>query len=115
MVGLNNENGPGTTNPGTADHRILTCADGTTINEHANTPRRHSSAPARMVIDMAALREALDCGFLAAVAIDLDKKDQARGWLDQGKVPAAMAFPAGSREAFGLAIVYGALIEAAAP
>jgi hypothetical protein len=63
---------------------------------------------------MAALRDALDYGLQAVIALDTGDKDHARGWLDRGATPAAKAFPAGSREAFGLALVYGALLEEAA-
>ena len=63
---------------------------------------------------MAALREAWEDGYEAIIAIDVGEKDHARAWLHKGSVPAAAAFPAGSREAFGLALVFGALLEAAA-
>jgi len=63
---------------------------------------------------MAALREAFDYGLQAIIAIDIGDQDHARGWLHRGLPPAAKAFPAGSKEAYGLALVYGALLEEAA-
>ena len=63
---------------------------------------------------MKALIAALDDSLQAAIALDLGEKEHARGWLDRGATPAAAAFPPGSREAFGLALVYGALLEEAA-
>lgn len=65
-------------------------------------------------MNMAALREAWECGYEAIIAIDTGHKDHARTWLDKGLVPSAAAFPAGTPEWFGLALVYGALLEAAA-
>ena len=64
--------------------------------------------------DMAALADALGCGLEAANAIQADDRDAARRWLAQGLGPSAKAFPPGSRESFGLALVYGALLEEAA-
>lgn len=64
--------------------------------------------------DLAALREALECGFIAVVHIEAGEPDKARTWLDHGTAPAGRAFPAASRESFALTIVYGAITEAAA-
>lgn len=63
---------------------------------------------------MAALREALDAALQALIAIDVGDKDHARGWLAKGLEPSTRAFPVASPEWFGLALVYGALTEAAA-
>lgn len=63
---------------------------------------------------MAALREALDYALQAVIAIDLGDKGHARSWLGKGLEPSTRAFPPASREWFGLALVYGALLEAAA-
>ena len=64
--------------------------------------------------DLPALREALECGFLAVVHIEAGEPDKARTWLDHGTAPAGRAFPAASRESFALTIVYGAILEEAA-
>jgi hypothetical protein len=63
---------------------------------------------------MAALTDALDYGYQAAIAIRVGRKDRARKWLDDGLEPSVRAFPSGSPEWFGLALVYGALIKEAA-
>ena len=64
--------------------------------------------------DRPALREALECGFVALVHIEAGENDKARTWLTHGADPAARAFPPASREGFALAIVYGAITEEAA-
>ena len=63
---------------------------------------------------MAALREAWECGYEAIIAIDTGQKDRARTWLAKGLEPSARAFPPATPEWFGLALVYGALLEEAA-
>jgi hypothetical protein len=64
--------------------------------------------------NLPALREALECGFIAVVHIEAGEPDKARTWLDHGTIPAGRAFPPASRESFALTIVYGAITEAAA-
>jgi hypothetical protein len=115
MVVLNDESGPALT------RRTANSADlihsrlgGTTIDEYANTPRRHSRRPGPAVTDYAALREALDCAHQAAIAVDLGDKAHARDWLAKGAVPAARAFPERPDVSFGLALVFGVILEDAA-
>jgi hypothetical protein len=64
--------------------------------------------------NLPALREALECGFIACAHVEADEKDKAREWLNHGADPAARAFPPSSRESFALAIVYGVILEEAA-
>ena len=61
-----------------------------------------------------ALREALECGFVALAHIEAGENTKARGWLTHGADPAGRAFPAATRESCALAIGYGAIIEEAA-
>ena len=63
--------------------------------------------------DLAALREALECAFIAVVHVEAHEFEKARTWLDHGDAPAAKAFPLRSRESYALAIVRGAITEAA--
>jgi hypothetical protein len=67
-----------------------------------------------MIADLPALREALECGFIAVVHVEAGEHDKARTWLAHGTDPASRAFPAASREAYALTIVYGAILEEAA-
>ena len=64
--------------------------------------------------DLPALRETLECGFVAVAHIEAGENDKARTWLDHGAGPAARAFPPVSRESYALTIVLGAITEAAA-
>jgi hypothetical protein len=67
-----------------------------------------------VVKNMAALREAWEDGYEAIIAIDIGDKARARDYLAKGLEPAAKAWPAGTKAAFALAVVYLELIEAAA-
>ena len=64
-------------------------------------------------MNLPALREALECGFIAVCHVETGENAKARGWLAHGADPAGRAFPAASRESFALTIVYGAIIEEA--
>lgn len=64
--------------------------------------------------DLPALHDALDSATLAALAVGSGDRGQAQNALLEASAAAASAFPAGSREADALSVIFTAIGRAAA-
>jgi hypothetical protein len=64
--------------------------------------------------DLPALHDALDSATLAALAVESGDRGQAQTALMEASAAAASAFPAGSREAEALTVIFTAIDRAAA-